>query len=180
MNGITFEEWIGVNQAMARGMARDPEITPMKLRVMFAAIGWANLIGHAEFDPAGLCQLLMKQDPKTGELSIPSGNSVNNIIKEARDTGLVGEGSTKRCLVAPDWWEKAGGKGGRSCSHHRINTQRHRRGVVDRGISHRSGVTPTPERCDSEPSTCTNVTDLYDSVLPETPTDAEQVPRRSA
>lgn len=180
MTGISFEEWVGVNQAMARGMSRDPEVTPMRLRVMFAALGWANLIGHAEFDPAGLCQLLMRQDPKTGELSIPSGNSVDNVIKEARDMGLIGEGSSRRCLVAPDWWEKAGGKGGKTCSHHRINTRSHRRGVKERGISHPSGVSVTPQRCDDEPLTRQNVTGLYDSVLPETPIDAHPTPRQAS
>jgi hypothetical protein len=166
VSGISFEEFGSVDQHFARGMARDSEITPMRLRVMFAALGWSNLIGHAEFDPAGLCQVLMKQDPRTGELSIPSGNHVTNVIKEARDMGLIGKGSSMRCLVAPAWWQKAGGKGGKTCNHHKINTQRHRRGVTKAAISHLSGVNPTPLGCDDSPLNRQNVIGLYDSDLP--------------
>lgn len=165
MSGVSFEAWCAVDQHVARGMARDSDITPMRIRVMFAALGWANLIGHAEFDPAGLCHLLMKADPKTGALSIPSSNQVSNVIKEARDMGLIGENSSIKCLVAPAWWEKAGGKGGKTCNHHRINTGSHRRGVKKPAIPHLSGVNSTPLGCEDEPLTSADVKPLYDSVL---------------
>lgn len=127
MSGINFEQWGAVDQLEARRMARDPDLKPMAYRVMFAAIGWANLIGHAEFAGGGLAVVLQKSNPRTGEMSIPGQQHVSNVIREARARGLVGDGSNVRCLVVPDWFEKAGGTGGRTCSEHGIRPPRRRR-----------------------------------------------------
>lgn len=81
---IPFEAWIAVDQTNARRMARDPEIKPLWLRVMFAAIGWSNLIGHANFAPGGLAVVLQSNDPKEGGLSVPSASQVANAIASAR------------------------------------------------------------------------------------------------
>ena len=92
---------------------RDPDTGPLFVRVMFAALGWANPIGHAEFPaPGGLAILLQSSDPRTGELSIPNHNQVNTAIRHAEAAGLVAEGSSRFCLLTAAWWEKAGGKGG--------------------------------------------------------------------
>lgn len=140
-------------------MARDPEIKPLYLRVMFAAMGWSNLIGHAEFAAGGLAMVLQSANPKTGELSIPGRSQVDTAIRRAKELGLLGEGSSQSCLVAPDWWEKAGGKGGRNCAHHGIgrSRRRHKRSVTDDGKRHKRSVTVTQEKCQSEPLTCENV-----------------------
>ncbi|TYL55753.1 hypothetical protein FXB39_00655 [Nocardioides sp. BGMRC 2183] len=127
MTGISFDEWIGVDQHGARQLARDPEVGPVYLRVMFAAIGWSNLIGHAEFAPGGLAMVLQTSDPKTGELHIPSTRQVNKAIERARENKLVGDDSSRHCLLAPTWWEKAGGTGGKTCSHHHVYAPRRQR-----------------------------------------------------
>ena len=75
---IPFDEWAAINQVEARRRARDPEIKPLWHRVEFAMIGWANLIGHAEFAPGGLAIVLQTSNPKTGALSIPSRQQVAN------------------------------------------------------------------------------------------------------
>ena len=121
---IPFEEWAGLNQIERRRMARDPEIKPLKYRVMFAAEGWANLIGHAEFAPGGLALVLQTANPQTGELNIPSRQRVANAVREAIDSGLVATASTARCLVvSPEMLAKTGGHGGRSCRFHRIRAR---------------------------------------------------------
>ncbi|MER6973569.1 hypothetical protein ABT304_21070 [Nocardioides sp. NPDC000445] len=110
-------------------MARDPELKPLKFRVMFAAEGWANLIGHAEFAPGGLGLVLQSANPRTGELRIPSKTTIAHAIKEAIDLGLIGKESTARCLVAdPEKFAKSGGHGGKTCRTHGLNA-RPRRGV---------------------------------------------------
>lgn len=40
---IPFEEWCASDQHRLRQMARDPELKPLKFRVMFAAEGWGYL-----------------------------------------------------------------------------------------------------------------------------------------
>lgn len=122
--GVDYDEWVALDQAAARRLARDPDVRPMWLRIMFAAIGWANLIGHTNFAHGGLALVLQSSDPKTGELHIPSASQVANAIKAARDRGLIGNRSDAVCLVAPDWWLKAGGKGGKSCQHHKVRAPR--------------------------------------------------------
>lgn len=117
---ITFTEWGGVDQHALRRMARDPEVKPLHFRIQYAAMGWSNLIGHAEFAPGGLAMILQSSDPRTGEMSMPGRQQIANAIRRARDMQLVGDGSNYRCLVAPDWWEKAGGHGGKTCGYHGI------------------------------------------------------------
>lgn len=175
MKGIHFDEWGGVDQLAARRLARDPEVKPLYLRLMFAAVGWSNLIGHAEFAPGGLAMVLQSADPRTGEMSMPNRNQINTAIKRARGMGLLEEGSTFRCLVAPIWWEKSGGTGGRTCAHHGIGLRRsrHRRGVTAHAKRHTRSVTATHQECHGEPLTSTNAQPLYDSVLCSSPATTE-------
>ena len=127
MTGFSFEAYGAVDQLAARRLARDPDTGPLLLRVMFAAIGWSNLIGHAEFASGGLAMVLQSSDPQTGEMSMPNRGQVNTAIRRAEASGLVADGSSRFCLVTADWWEKAGGKGGRSCGHHNIRPPSSRR-----------------------------------------------------
>jgi hypothetical protein len=165
--GIQFEEWGAIDQHTARRFARDPEIKPLYLRVMFAGIGWSNLIGHAEFAQGGLAMVLQSADPTTGEISIPSRSQVNTAIKRAKEMGLVHDSSDFRCLVTETWWEKAGGKGGRTCAHHRIRSRsrRHKRSVEEDEKRHTTSVAPTQEKCHDKPLTCGDDKTLYDSDL---------------
>lgn len=164
--GISFDDWGAIDQHAAQRMARDPELKPLHYRVMFAALGWANLIGHAEFAPGGLAMVLQSNDPRTGEMSMPTRQQIGNVIRKAKSMGLLDEDSTFRCLVAPDWWEKAGGTGGRTCAHHGIGRKRHRRSVTPNGKRHTRSVTSTHEEFHPEPLTSNNVTPLYESDLP--------------
>ena len=165
--GIAFDEWGAVDQHTARRFARDPEVKPLYLRVMFAGMGWSNLIGHAEFAMGGLAMVLQSADPTTGEMSMPSRSQVNAAIKRAKEMGLVHESSDFRCLVTEAWWEKAGGKGGKTCAHHgiRSRSRRHKRSVEGDGERHKRSVAATQEKCRDEPLTCGNDKTLYDSDL---------------
>ncbi len=139
---------------------RDPDTGPLFVRVMFAALGWSNLIGHAEFPaPGGLAILLQSSDPRTGELSIPNHNQVNTAIRRAEAAGLVAEGSSLVSPLTAAWWEKAGGKGGRTCGHHRIHRSaaRHTRSVNESGKRHTRSVTATHEECHRDAVTRGNV-----------------------
>lgn len=121
---IPFEEWVAVDQVAARRMARDPEVKPLWLRVMFAAMGWSNAIGHTNFAHGGLAFVLQDNDPEKGDLNIPRASTVAHAIAGAKQRGLIGEASDAVCLVAPDWWTKRGGRGGTSCRHHGIRAPR--------------------------------------------------------
>jgi hypothetical protein len=175
MRGIPFEEWGAVDQHQARRLARDPEVAPLYLRVALAAMGWSNLIGHAEFAQGGLAMVLQSADPVTGEISIPSRSQVNAAIKRAKGMDLIHESSTFRCLVTQVWWAKAGGKGGKTCTHHgiRSRSKRHKRSVATTEERHARSVGPTHEECRDKPSTCGDVETLYDSDLSATPDQRE-------
>lgn len=175
--GIHFDEWGAVDQHQARRLARDPEVAPLYLRVVLAAMGWSNLIGHAEFAQGGLALVLQSTDPTTGEISIPSRSQVNAAIKRAKDMDLIHESSTFRCLVTQTWWEKSGGRGGRTCAHHGIRSRsaRHKRSVATTEKRHTRSVAPTQEECRDKPLTCGDVETLYDSVLSEPQGNGEAV-----
>lgn len=175
MSGIPFEEWGAIDQHSARRLARDPEVKPLYLRVVFAAMGWSNLIGHAEFAQGGLALVLQSADPQTGEIAIPSRSQVNAAIKRAKAMNLIHEQSDFRCLVTPVWWEKSGGRGGKTCSHHgiRSRSRRHKRSVATSEERHTRSVAATQEECRDKPSTCGDVETLYDSDLSATQDPAE-------
>ncbi len=181
MSGIPFEEWVGVDQHAARLRAGDSSVKPLAVRVMFAAIGWSNLIGHAEFAAQGLANILLSSNPRTGELSIPSRRQVNAAIRRAEEMGLVAEGSSRFCLLAPDWWEKAGGTGGKTCTHHGIRprARRDKRSPAQHGDRDKRSPAPGQILSRPEPLTCANVTPLYDSDLPQ-PTTSPQPGRKPA
>lgn len=114
---IPFKDWGAIDQAALQQLALDATTKPMTYRLMFASLGWANRIGHAEFAPGELARRLRVLST-AGELVEPSAAWLSNEVKRARDLNLIGKGSRARCLVAPDWFEKAGGRGGRTCKVH--------------------------------------------------------------
>jgi hypothetical protein len=151
-NKIPFEQFVSIDQHYARLLARDPDVKPLYLRVMFAAIGWSNLIGHAEFAAGGLATILQSSDPRTGELSIPNRSQTNAAIRRAEAMNLISAGSSRYCLLAPTWWAKSGGNGGKTCNHHGIYSRRrrHKKSVDSTSERHKRSVDPTQEKCHSD------------------------------
>ncbi|MGY0234971.1 hypothetical protein [Longispora urticae] len=93
-------------------MARD-ERHELGTRVFFAALGWANRIGHAEFAPGGLGRLLVGKDGK------PLGaQSLSNALARAKDRALIAPSSNARCLVLPPHQFQKAGIGTGSCRTH--------------------------------------------------------------
>lgn len=124
---IPFDEWHATNQLETRRLARDPDVVPLHIRVMFAAEGWANLIGHAEFAAGGLAMVLQTSNPQTGEIHIPSRSQVGTAIRRAIEMGLIDARSSIRCLMPnPERFAKTGGHGGKTCGHHGIGKRRRR------------------------------------------------------
>lgn len=167
MSGIAFDEWGSVDQHYARLLARDPDVKPLTMRVMFAAMGWSNLIGHAEFAAGGLALVLQSANPRTGEISIPSRGQVNTAIRRAEEMGLVAPESCRHCLLAPVWWQKSGGTGGKTCDFHGIYapSKRHKRSAAVDGKRHTRSAAAAQEKCRPKPLASDNVKTLSESDL---------------
>lgn len=120
---IPFNEWGSVDQDALRQVALDPTRKPMIFRLMFASLGWSNLSGHAEFAPGELARRLQVES-KTGDLVTVAPSHLSNEIRRARNEGLIGPGSAARCLIAPHWFAKTGGRGGTACRFHGIKQGR--------------------------------------------------------
>jgi hypothetical protein len=93
-------------------MAKDPT-HPLQYRVYFAALGWANRIGHAEFGEGALSRILSGEDNKP-----LAAQSVSNAIARAKKKGLVTDESGTRCLVLGSWRFQKAGLGSASCRTH--------------------------------------------------------------
>ena len=92
-------------------MARD-ERHALNYRVHFAALGWANRLGHAEFSEGDLARLLAKGGQPL------SRQSVGDAVARARVLGLVAPASGVRCLVLGAHQFQKEGQGTRSCRWH--------------------------------------------------------------
>lgn len=99
--------WGGIHQVEYRRMASNEKTGPRFTRVHFAALGYANRIGHAEFGPGELAQVL----------GIGVGRAADKAVKQAKDAGLVGKDSGTRCLVLPHTMFQTG-KGSAECHYH--------------------------------------------------------------
>lgn len=106
--------WGAVSQVEYRRLARDSRHLHV-YRVHFAALGWANLIGHAEFGQDELRGLLADE---AGRLPAPS--RVSQAVKGAKDLGLIAGESRARCLVLPHVLFQRGGVGSHGCRTHGI------------------------------------------------------------
>ncbi|MDT0451275.1 hypothetical protein [Streptomyces hesseae] len=106
-------DFAAVAQEEYKRRARDPRFD-YRHRVEYAAMGWANQIGHAEFPPGELNKILADKDG-----TVPSKDAVNNHVRRAKDWDLVETESNRRCLVLPeDRFQK--GIGDRTCDEHGI------------------------------------------------------------
>jgi hypothetical protein len=100
-----------IHQPEYRRMAKDERINPRAFRVHFAALGWANQIGHAEFGPGELAQVLGIGCGRTAD------RAANKAVAAAKGMGLVLPESGLRCLALPyTLFQK--GKGSLVCKHH--------------------------------------------------------------
>ncbi|MFG1993126.1 MarR family transcriptional regulator [Actinoplanes sp. NPDC048988] len=111
--GIDFGhnvQWGAINQRHRKRLAEiNDGSLPRWLRVQYAAEGYANRIGHAEFSPGQLGMIL--GTTKQG---------VHTAIKEAKRRGLVADISGARCLVLSDGHFQKAGKGTTFCRHHDV------------------------------------------------------------
>jgi hypothetical protein len=90
---------------------------PSWLRVRYAAEGWSNRIGHAEFGSGQLAAIL-GYDPET-----PNARSgTSRAIAHAKAHGLIAPESDVRCLVLPLGDRRKSGRSGDYCREHRIIT----------------------------------------------------------
>src|SRR4051794_14047638 len=96
--GIPFENWGAVNQDEAQRLARNADLAPLALRLFFAAVGWANRTGHAEFASGDLADILGSHSP-CGAWRPLSRQQVSSVIARARDLGLLHPHSKARCLM---------------------------------------------------------------------------------
>lgn len=92
-------------------MAKDERVGTRAIRVHFAALGWANQIGHAEFGPGELAQLLGIGHGR------PADKATAKAIAAAKEVGLVSPESGQRCLVLPSTLFQKG-KGSVVCKYH--------------------------------------------------------------
>ena len=68
---------------------------PLWMRVYFAAVGWGNQIGHAEFAEGQLAKILGLSGKKY------ASQDVSKAVTAAIKHGMVEKGSGVRCLILP-------------------------------------------------------------------------------
>ncbi|MGW8796651.1 hypothetical protein ACWGN9_05975 [Streptomyces sp. NPDC055775] len=95
-------------------MARDPRHQRV-YRIHFAALGWANQLGHSDFKGERLAHILVDENG-----AIPSAPNVSKALREAKALGLIGQDSKAACLVLPSHMFQKASVGGRTCSVHGI------------------------------------------------------------
>ncbi|MEU2611815.1 hypothetical protein ABZ570_09565 [Micromonospora sp. NPDC007271] len=103
-----------IHQPEYRRMAGDPNINPRAFRVHFAALGWANQIGHAEFGPGELAQILGIGYGRAADLA------ANKAVTAAKGMNLILPQSGLRCLVLPHTLFQTG-KGSVVCKFHGVS-----------------------------------------------------------
>jgi hypothetical protein len=108
--------WGAVSQLDCRAKARDPRIRPLAFRVYFAAIGWGNRLGHAEFAEGALASILGAEGTPLTKQAVQKG------VTAAKALGLVAADSGARCLVLPQQHFQKNGAGSASCRVHALRT----------------------------------------------------------
>lgn len=103
--------WGGIHQPEYRRLAKDEKTGPRYTRVHFAALGYANQIGHAEFGPGELAQVLDIGHGRQADIA------ANKAVIQAKNAGLVAPESGLRCLVLPHYMFQTG-KGTVECHWH--------------------------------------------------------------
>jgi hypothetical protein len=100
--GIAFatgSEWGAYAQGEMSRWAKDGAVTPLAVRVLFAAMGRHDRNGHARFRPGELADVLGSIDVTTGEIRPARRGAVSDAIKAAKRLGYITDESFARCLV---------------------------------------------------------------------------------
>jgi hypothetical protein len=90
--------WAAFSQNEMYKLAGEPSTGPLHIRVLFAAMGKMNALGHAELRVGELARILGTVTD-TGEVVACRRDSVSAAIKEAKSRGLIAPESKARCLV---------------------------------------------------------------------------------
>ncbi|MGW6922510.1 hypothetical protein ACWGA9_14745 [Streptomyces sp. NPDC054950] len=106
-----------ISQEDCRAKARNPLIKPLALRVYFAAVGWGNRLGHAEFAENSLASILAGENGQA-----LTKQAVQKGIAAAKAMDLIGPDSGARCLVLPSHHFQKAGLGSASCRVHALRT----------------------------------------------------------
>lgn len=106
--------WGGVSQQEYRRFARDPR-NEQVTRLHYAALGWANTRGHAQFPEGELRKILTDKAGKQ-----PSQARVSQVIREAKARDLIDALSGARCLVLSGHQFQRSDKGSIRCLVHGI------------------------------------------------------------
>lgn len=109
--------WGAISQLDCRAKSRNPLIKPLALRVYFAALGWGNQVGHAEFAEGALASILAGESGQ-----VLTRQAVNKGVAAAKCMGLIGPESGARCLVLPSHHFQKSGLGSASCRVHSLRT----------------------------------------------------------
>lgn len=104
-------DFAAIHQPDYRRMAKDENISPRHIRVHFAALGYGNQIGHAEFGQGELAQILGVGYGRDAD------KAAHKAVAAAKALGLVLPESGLRCLVLPHTQFQKG-KGTVSCAYH--------------------------------------------------------------
>lgn len=104
-------EWGAYAQPAMTMWARSPDVSPMAVRVLFAALGRHDQTGHAPFRVRELAEVLSAVDKRTGQLVPARPDSVSKAVRSAKELNYITEWSTARCLVlSPRVFQKASGR----------------------------------------------------------------------
>ncbi|WP_327737137.1 hypothetical protein OG749_28960 [Streptomyces nojiriensis] len=82
----------------------------------FAALGWGNRLGHAEFAEGGLASVLGAEGAPLTKQAVQKG------VTAAKGLGLLAPDSGARCLVLPGHHFQKSGLGAASCRVHSLRT----------------------------------------------------------
>ena len=115
--GIDFgsgQPWGAINQTEYKRMAQEGR-HPLAYRVSYAAMGWANRIGHAELGIGQLGRILADED---GQARDPQ--TVRNAVMRAKVLGLIQPSSRAACLVLGSLVFQKKGRGTAHCVTHQV------------------------------------------------------------
>lgn len=99
INFATGSEWGAYAQQEMSRWAKDGAVTPLAVRVLFAAMGRHDRNGHARFRSGELADVLGSIDVTTGEVRPARRDTVSAAITVAKRLGYIAEDSSARCLV---------------------------------------------------------------------------------
>ena len=106
---------------------------PLWLRVSALAYGKHHGNGHAGFKVGEVALVLSRVDMVTGEITVPSKQTVYRAINMAIEYRFLSEGSSARCLIVPEGMVRQGpGRQGEPCLWHESKRSRNRSRAPER------------------------------------------------